>query len=375
MIILFVKIGRFIDKKNKISAVDSIKNLVTITPKTGTILKDGKELKTTINEIKKGDIIIVKPGEKVPVDGTILKGKTHTDESFITGEAMPVSKEIGSKVIAGSINYDGVIEFKAEKIGKDSEISNIVNMVIEATNSKAKIERLADKISGFFVPIIFLISIFSFIANYIITKNISASINSLVSVLVVACLCSLGLATPLAMVVSIGKASRLGILIKSSESIEKISKIDTIIFDKTGTLTKGKMQIVDGKFSEDDFVILQNLESKSNHPIAKCICENINKVYEVSDYEEIAGFGIIGVINNKKYFAGNSKFLEKQKIENPFLELEKEYLNKGETIVYLFDEQKAICIIGLSDEIKPNMKEVILKLQNMNKKVVMLTRR
>ena len=165
MIILFVKIGRFIDKKNKSSAVDSIKNLVTITPKTGTILKDGKELKTTINEIKKGDIIIVKPGEKVPVDGTILKGKTHTDESFITGEAMPVSKEIGSKVIAGSINYDGVIEFKAEKIGKDSEISNIVNMVIEATNSKAKIERLADKISGFFVPIIFLISIFSFIAN------------------------------------------------------------------------------------------------------------------------------------------------------------------------------------------------------------------
>lgn len=373
MIILFVKIGRFIDKKNKARAVDSIKNLVMVTPKFGTILENGKEVKKPINEIQKGDTLVVKPGEKIPVDGVVLKGISHTDESFITGESKPAKKTIGSKVIAGSINYDGVLEFTAEKIGKDSEISNIVNMVMEATNSKAQIERLADKISSYFVPTIFIISIISFIINYVVNKNFSEAINSLVSVLVVACPCALGLATPLAMVVSIGKCSELGILVKSSESLEKINKIDTIIFDKTGTLTKGNLQILDGKYSENDLLILKSLEAKSNHPIAKSICKNIKKPYEVSEFEEVPGMGITGIVNKKRYFAGNSKFLTKQNTQNTFLNLEEEYSKKGETIVYLFDEEKVIAIVGLADEIKPNMKNVINELYKMNKNVVMLT--
>ena len=373
MIILFVKIGRYIDTKNKAKAVDTIKNLVTITPQNGVILKDGKEKRVTINEIKKGDIVICKPGEKIAVDGVIIKGNTHTDESFITGESNPVSKKMGDKVIAGSINYDGYIEYEAEKIGKDSSISNIVQMVVEATNTKAPIARLADKISGYFVPAIFIIAILSFALNFIIKQNITTAILALVSVLVVACPCALGLATPLAMVVSIGRCSKKGILVKSSEILEAISKIDTIVFDKTGTLTLGKLQVVDMVGDEENFKILQSLEAKSNHPIAKSIVANASQTYDVYDFEEIAGMGIKGQINGKNYFAGNNKFLKSKNIENIFQKEEEEYSKKGESIVYLFTDSKVLSIVGLADEIKPNMKEAINNLHKKGKKVVMLT--
>lgn len=373
MIILFVKIGRYIDTKNKAKAVDTIKNLVTITPQNGVILKDGKEKRVTINEIKKGDIVICKPGEKIAVDGVIIKGNTHTDESFITGESNPVSKKMGDKVIAGSINYDGYIEYEAEKIGKDSSISNIVQMVVEATNTKAPIARLADKISGYFVPAIFIIAILSFALNFIIKQNITTAILALVSVLVVACPCALGLATPLAMVVSIGRCSKKGILVKSSEILEAISKIDTIVFDKTGTLTLGKLQVVDMVGDEENFKILQSLEAKSNHPIAKSIVANASQIYDVYDFEEIAGMGIKGQINGKNYFAGNNKFLKSKNIENIFQKEEEEYSKKGESIVYLFTDSKVLSIVGLADEIKLNMKEVINNLHKKGKKVVMLT--
>jgi len=373
IIILFVKIGRTIDKKNKLKAVDTIKNLVTITPKNGTILRDGKEVKVTIDEIQKGDIVICRPGEKIAVDGIITKGITHTDESFITGESKPVSKQIGSKVIAGSINYDGYIEYRAEKIGRESSISNIVEMVVEATNTKAPIARLADKISGYFVPTIFIISIISFILNFAIIKDISMAINSLVSVLVVACPCALGLATPLAMVVSIGNCTKNGILVKTSEVLEKLNKIDTIIFDKTGTLTKGKLTIKDKKINKEELKILQSLEKHSNHPLAKSICDNMEETYEVMNFEEIAGLGIKGDIEGKTYFAGNYKFIETKNVENDFKELEEEYSRKGESIIYLFNNEKVLGIIGLADEVKPEMKKTISKLKKFNKEIIMLT--
>ena len=320
MIILFVKLGRYIDKKNKERAVDSIKNLVMITPKNGTILKNGKEVVVTINEINKGDTVITKPGEKISVDGTIIKGTTHTDESFITGESKPITKKIGDKVIAGSINYDGYIEYTAERIGKDSSISNIVNMVMEATSTKTKIQRLADKISGYFVPTIFVIAILSLILNLVVTKETANAFVAFVSVLVVACPCALGLATPLAMVVSIGTCSKKGILIKSSETLESLHKVDTIVLDKTGTITQGKLTV-----SKENFEILQSLESKSNHPIAKSICSNIKNSYEVKEFEEVPGMGIKGIINNTLYFAGNSKFVNSQKLDNQFKKQEEEY--------------------------------------------------
>ena len=373
IIILFVKIGRYIDKKNKDKAVDTIKNLVTITPKNGTILKDGKELQVTINEIQKGDTIISKPGEKIAVDGTIINGKTHTDESFITGESKPVSKKVGDTVIAGSINYDGYIEYRAEKIGRDSSISNIVKMVVEATNTKAPIARIADKISGYFVPAIFIIALISFILNFIITKDINQSILALVSVLVVACPCALGLATPLAMVVAIGNCSRRGILVKSSETLEAINKVDTIVFDKTGTLTTGKMSIADGVYNEVTLKILKSLEKNSNHPLAKSIYNNEKDIFEVQDFEEVPGLGVKGIINGKQYYAGNYKYVEKMNVENKLRDNEAIFASKGESIVYLFDEKETILIIGLADTIKKDITDTIKKLEKLDKKIIMLT--
>lgn len=390
IIILFVKIGRYIDSRNKSKAVDNIKNLVTITPKNGTILKEGKEITVTINEIKKGDIVVCKPGEKIAVDGKVLKGETHTDESFITGESKPVSKKAGNNVLAGSINYDGYIEYEAERIGKDSSISQIVNLVVEATNTKAPIARLADKISGYFVPIIFLIAVISFLLNLTLQNQIDKAILSLVSVLVVACPCALGLATPLAMVVAIGNCSKKGILVKSSESIEALKHVDTIVFDKTGTLTKGKLSIIDGEYTTEDIKILKSLETKSNHPIAKGILEskikkldseqkNTDKtmiedsLYEVKEFIDIPGKGIKGSISGKIYYAGNRKLLDEMQIENIYQEKELEYSKKGESIVYLFDEKKVFAIVGLADKIKENMKSVITKLKQSEYRVIMLT--
>ena len=373
IIILFVKLGRFIDKKNKDKAVDTIKNLVTITPKSGTILKDGKELNVTINEIQKGDIVVSKPGEKIAVDGTVVNGKTHTDESFITGESKPVSKKPGDKVIAGSINYDGYVEYKAEKIGRDSSISNIVKMVVEATNTKAPIARIADKISGYFVPTIFIIAVISFILNFVITKDINQSILALVSVLVVACPCALGLATPLAMVVAIGNCSKKGILVKSSETLEAINKVDTIVFDKTGTLTTGKMTIVDGVYNEVTLKLLRSLEKNSNHPLAKSVCGEEKDLFETSNFEEVPGLGVKGIINGKQYFAGNYKFVEKMNVENKLKDNETVFASKGESIVYLFDEKETLLVIGLADTIKKDIVNTIKKLEKINKKIVMLT--
>lgn len=373
IIILFVKIGRYIDKKNKDKAVDTIKNLVTITPKNGTILKDGKELQVTINEIQKGDTIISKPGEKIAVDGTIINGKTHTDESFITGESKPVSKKVGDTVIAGSINYDGYIEYRAEKIGRDSSISNIVKMVVEATNTKAPIARIADKISGYFVPAIFIIALISFVLNFVITKDINDSILALVSVLVVACPCALGLATPLAMVVAIGNCSRRGILVKSSETLEAINKVDTIVFDKTGTLTTGKMSIADGVYNEVTLKILKSLEKNSNHPLAKSIYNNEKDIFEVQDFEEVPGLGVKGIINGKQYYAGNYKYVEKMNVENKLKDNEAVFASKGESIVYLFDEKETVLIIGLADTIKKDITDTIKNLEKLDKKNIMLT--
>ncbi len=373
IIILFVKIGRYIDSRNKSKAVDNIRNLVTITPKNGTILKEGKEITVTINEIKKGDIVVCKPGEKIAVDGKVVKGETHTDESFITGESKPVSKKVGSNVLAGSINYDGYIEYEAERIGKDSSISQIVNLVVEATNTKAPIARLADKISGYFVPIIFLIAVISFLLNLILQNEIDKAILSLVSVLVVACPCALGLATPLAMVVAIGNCSKKGILVKSSESIEALKHVDTIVFDKTGTLTQGKLSIIDGEYTNESMKILQSLEANSNHPIAKSITKNMKEKYEVKDFKDIPGKGIQGNINGKVYFAGNKKLLEEKQIENIYEEKELEYSKKGESIVYLFDEKEVLAIVGLADKIKDDMKSVIAKIKEKGYRVIMLT--
>jgi len=243
IVIFFIEIGKFIENKNKNKTKEALQELMTITPKDAIIIRDGKEIIVTIDEIQKGDIVVCKPGEKIAVDGVVTEGVTHIDESFITGESTPVKREKGSTVIAGSINYEGTIKYKAERIGKESTVSEIVRLVAEATNTKAPIAKIADTISSYFVPAIITISVIAFIIWLGITKDFSYSINIFISILVIACPCSLGLATPLAIVISSGLASRKGILIKSSEALENAHKVKTIVFDKTGTLTNGTLRI------------------------------------------------------------------------------------------------------------------------------------
>ena len=374
MTILFVKIGRFIDKNNRIKATDAVKGLVSVTPKNAVKLVDGEEKTVTINEISKGDIIVCRPGEKIAVDGIVRKGRTNINEALITGESKPVHKEIGDEVIAGSINCNGYIEYEAVRIGRETNISNIVKMVVEATNSKTEIQKFVDKVSGIFVPAIFIIAVLASILNFVIIRDISIAVNVFVTVLVVACPCALGIATPLAMVVSIGKLSKNGIFIKSSESLEILKDIKNVVFDKTGTLTNGKFSIVEKNIRDENMLILQSIEFNSKHPIAQSICEfsNFNKI-EVTNFREIEGYGLQADIGNTTYYVGSSKFVKEQCINNIYENDEERFLSKGYTIVYLFNNDGVLGIVGLADTVKDGVKDLIQELKNMNKNIYMLT--
>lgn len=374
MTILFVKIGRFIDKNNRIKATDAVRGLVSVTPKKAVKLVDGEEKTVTINEISKGDIIVCRPGEKIAVDGIVRKGRTNINEALITGESKPVHKEVGNEVIAGSINCNGYIEYEAVRIGRETNISNIVKMVVEATNSKTEIQKFVDKVSGIFVPAIFILAVLASILNFVIIKDISIAVNVFVTVLVVACPCALGIATPLAMVVSIGKLSRNGIFIKSSESLEILNGIKNIVFDKTGTLTNGKFSVVDKNISDENMQILQSIEFNSKHPIAQSICEfsDFNKI-EVTNFREIEGYGLQADIGNITYYVGSSKFVKEQCINNIYENDEERFLSKGYTIVYLFNNDGVLGIVGLADTVKDGVKDLIQELKNMNKNIYMLT--
>lgn len=382
IVIYFIKLGRYIDGISKDKTKESIKKLVEITPSVATIEKDGIQKTVTLDEIKKGNIVVAKPGEKIAVDGEIVEGKAHLDEAFITGESMPVQKKTGEKVTAGSLNYDGFIKYKAEKIGKESTISEIVRLVIEASNTKAPIAKIADKISGYFVPIVIIIAVITFIIYLILGYDFATSINTFVTILVVACPCSLGLATPLAVVISEGVLANNGILVKKSEVLENASKIDTIVFDKTGTLTYGKLKIsriynYSTMKDEEILKLVGSLESKSMHPIGKVFTEymkeNKMKVEPVEEFENIAGYGIIGRVQNEKIILGNSKIVSKYNIKNDYIEDEKELASNGNSIIYVIKNERIISIIGVNDVIRENAKEVIKKLHQKNIKTIMLT--
>ena len=382
MVIYFVKLGRYLDGISKDKTKEAIQKLVKITPESAIIKVDGKEKTVTIDEVKKGDIVVSKPGERISVDGKILEGKAHLDESFITGESKPASKSKGEKVIAGSINYDGYIEYEAEKIGKESTISEIVKLVVEASNTKAPIAKVADKVSSYFVPIVILLAILTFLAYLILGYDFSESLIVLVTILVVACPCSLGLATPLAIVVSEGLCANNGILVKKSEILENAQKINTVVFDKTGTLTYGTLKISKIKnYTEmEDKELLQivgSIERKSSHPIAKAFTEYLkeNKLefLEVKEFGNVSGYGIIGKVNNKKMIIGNAKILKSFDIENTYEDDEKNLAQKGNSIVYVVQENKIIALIGVNDIIRENAKEVIQELNKNKIETIMLT--
>ena len=382
IVIYFVKLGRYIDGISKDKTKDAIRKLVEITPNKAIIEVNGKQKEVTLDEIKKGDIVISKTGDKIAVDGEIIEGKTHLDESFITGESKPATKNVGDKVIAGSLNYDGFIKYKAEKIGKESTVSEIVKLVAEASNTKAPIAKIADKISGYFVPVVIIIAILSFIAYLILGYDFGTALSTFVTVLVVACPCSLGLATPLAIVVSEGICANNGILVKKSEILENASKINTVVFDKTGTLTYGRLRISQiynySNLSKEELIkIVGSIEEKSTHPIGKAFAEYMqeNKIakLEAKNIENIAGYGLTGEIDNKKIILGNRKIIQKFSIENKYLEDEKALANNGNSIIYVANEKEILALIGVNDIVRKNAKDVIGNLKKRNIKTIMLT--
>lgn len=382
IIIYFIKLGRYLDRISKDKTKEAIQKLVKITPNKAVIKLNGEEKQVTLDEIKKGDIVISKPGEKIAVDGEIIEGIAHFDESFITGESNPVNKAKGDKVIAGSINYDGYIEYRAEKIGKESTVSEIVRLVIEASNTKAPIAKIADKVSGYFVPTVMVIAILTFIFYLIIGEGITNSLIRFVTILVVACPCSLGLATPLAIVVAEGLCASNGILVKKSEILENARKINTIVFDKTGTLTYGKLRISEIKnySNYETNKILQlvgSIESKSTHPIGKAfqnyLEENKIEKLETKEFKNITGLGIIGKIEDYELILGNSKILEEYKIKNDYKKEEEKLTENGNSIVYVANKEKILAIIGVKDTVRENAADVINELEKNNIETIMLT--
>ena len=406
IIIFFIKIGKYVENRNKDKTKEAISQLMMITPKHATVLRNGEQVQVTIDEINVGDIVVCKPGEKIAVDGEIVDGITHIDESFITGESMPVKKEKGKKVIAGSINYEGTIEYKAEKIGKNSTVSEIVKLVVEATSTKAPIAKIADKISGIFVPTIMIIAVLSGLVWFAINRDVSWAINVFISVLVVACPCSLGLATPLSIVIASGESSKKGILIKNSEALENAHKVKTVVFDKTGTLTKGKLSLSKiynytenysnsqdsnenaetnsnekGKqLSDDDIIkIVASIEAKSEHPIARGVVEEAKErkigLEKVKEFQNLAGLGVTALYNGEKYIIGNKKLMEQNEVEviGQAMKDEEELQKAGNSILFVAKENKLIALLGVKDNVKENAKDVFHKLKALGINVVMLT--
>lgn len=376
MVLYFVKLGRYIESFSKDQTKTAIRKLVQITPSKA-IVKDGEKLtEVTIDEVSTGDTLVCRAGDKVAVDGTVTSGKTYVDESFITGESAPVLKTSGSKVIAGSICYDGYIEYSAEKIGKESTISEIVTMVVDATNTKSKVQKMADRISGYFVPIILAIAIVTFILSYLLGCSFSVSFTHFVTVLVVACPCALGLAVPLVVVVSNGLCAEKGLFLRNGEVLERAKTIDTIVLDKTGTLTQGKLRVYefqnDSNLTDAEFLnVVANLESFSSHPIHTAF--DVTKKLDVSHFEELSGMGILAKINDDEYYLGNHKILTRLKLKNRYQTKEDNYSKAGCSIIYVVQNKKLIGIIGVKDTVREESKEAIREFMRRGIDVVMLT--
>lgn len=382
IVVFFIKVGKYIEGRNTDKTKEALKELMTITPNHAVIIREGKEKTVTLDEIQKEDIVVCKPGEKIAVDGTVIEGATHIDESFITGESVPVKREIGSKVIAGSINYEGTIKYKAEKIGKESTVSEIVRLVVESTSSKAPIAKIADKVSSVFVPVVIAIAVIAFITWIIISKDIAFAINIFITVLVVACPCSLGLATPLAIVVGSGLATKKGILVKSSESLENAHKVKTVVFDKTGTLTEGKLTVSKlynySDMKEEELLkIIASVENKSEHPIARAIVnysiERKIKIDETNDFKAVAGMGVIANYNERTVIIGNQKLMDENKIEILEKQDAEELVQDGNSILYVALDNKLIALVGVKDTIREDIIKVIHDLKAKNIDVIMLT--
>ena len=383
LIITLIILGRYLEAIAKGHTSDAIRKLIGLQAKTARVIRNRKEVVIPINEVILGDVIFIKPGEKIPVDGIIIEGNSSIDESMITGESIPVEKKKGDIVIGATINKNGVFKFRATKIGKDTMLAQIIKLVENAQSSKAPIQRLADKVSGIFVPIVVVIAILTFIIwNFFgPAPAFTFALVNFVSVLIIACPCALGLATPTAIMVGTGKGAEFGILIKKAEALETAHKVNTVVFDKTGTLTKGKPEVTDIiSFTKESEVLkfAGMIEKNSEHPLAESILnkakENKIKLGKVTNFKAIPGHGVKAKFRNKAILLGNRKLMRDNKIKiNKFETKIKDLEEQGKTVVILSVNKKVIGLIAVADTIKDSARETVRRLQRMRKQVYMIT--
>lgn len=390
MILCLVSLGKFLEGRSKLKTGDAISKLIDLSPQKARIIKFGKEIEIDSKQVKKGDILIVRQGEKIAVDGIVIEGNASIDESIITGESIPVEKNISDKLITGTINLNGILKYEALNVGEDTTIAKIVKLVEEASMSKAPISSLADKIAGIFVPAVILIAIFTFLYYFIVNAGIDSALSNAISVLVISCPCALGLATPVAIMVATGKGATNGILLKNAKALQMMNEIDTIVLDKTGTITVGKPKLVDivnlSKLDKNIFLKLAaSIEAASNHPLSNAIVEyaeekNI-KISEVKDFEIFAGRGISASLDNDKLYAGNllnlEQLIKEGKIENDKLDeiknIFEELSGLGKTPMFFSKNKEVIGILAVEDSIKKDSKQAIDILKKKKIDIIMLT--
>lgn len=380
-ILTLITVGKYLETKSKGKTSDAISKLINLAPKTAIVLRDGKEIELNLEEIVVGDIISIKPGGSIGVDGEIIEGSSSIDQSSITGESIPVEKTVGDKVVSGTINKNGYLMIKATKVGNDTTLSQIIKLVEEASNSKAPISRLADKVSGIFVPIVICIAILATIFWILQGQTFEFALSIGIAVLVISCPCALGLATPVAIMVGTGKGAQNGILIKSAESLEILHSVNTVVLDKTGTVTEGKPKVTNvvSLIEEKELIkIAGSLEKNSEHPLAEAIMEKIKEeqieLSETTEFETVSGRGVKGKIEKTKYLGGNIAFMQENNIDISKIKSQSEELSKqGKTVLYFANESEIIGIIAVADTIKETSYQAIQELKRKNIEVVMLT--
>ncbi len=376
MILALITLGKFLESRAKGKTSQAIEKLIDLSPKTAVVIRDGKEVTVGVDDVQIGEIVVVKAGQSVPLDGVIVEGNGAIDESAITGESIAVEKNVGDKVIGATINKSGYFKFKVEKVGEDTALSQIIHLVEEASASKAPIAKLADKVSGIFVPVVISIAVITIIVWLLLGKGISFALSMGISVLVISCPCALGLATPTAIMVGTGKGAQYGILTKSAESLETAHQVDTVVLDKTGTITEGKPSVTDiapvGISDKELLQIAASIEYLSEHPLAKAIVEKADglELSDVADFEQIVGQGVKGNVDGKKVLAGNYKMMRENNIEVSEDEI---FANDGKTSLYFAVDNKFVGIIAVADTIKETSRQAIEDMRNMGLDVIMLT--
>ena len=381
MILTLITVGKYLEEKSKNKTRSSLANLMDLAPKMATVIEDGEEVVKNIEDVRVGDILLVRPGESVAVDGKIIEGASSLDESAVTGESIPVQKSVGDRVISASINTTGSFKFQAEKVGEDTTISQIIKLVDEANQSKAPIAKLADEIAGVFVPAVLIIAALTFVVWMALGYGFENALNFAISVLVISCPCALGLATPVSIMVATGKSADFGLLFKNAEVLENLHKIDVIVMDKTGTITEGKPILTDivTDLDEENFLkIAGSIEKNSQHPLASAIInyaqENDIDLEEITNFNSVSGRGLNGEIAGNKYLAGNIEYMLEEKIDlKDFKSKAEELAGEGKTSMYFANESEVLGIISVKDLPKKSSKDAIKLLRGMGKKIIMLT--